>query len=184
MEKSIVCDTGTLLSIFLIGKHVKGFLRKFNSKYIATVSSSTLEELKEFAKHDDLLGNIAKKILKKRLEAITVKDSEIAAIKKEIGVSGKRRITDVDLKCFILAKKKDLAFFTDDFSVLIHLSSFFPHKEIFHGIALCADILSELLSKEQVYEYIFSKFIPDRFPKITEKRLADLEKIVTDILFD
>jgi len=183
MEKNIVCDTGTLLSIFLIGEQVNGFLKGFNSKYGIVISSSTLGELREFAKHDDLLGNIAKKILKNRFEVVHIKDDEIANIKKRMGVSGKRRITDVDLKCFILAKKKNLAFFTDDFSVLIHLSSFFSNENIFHGIALCTDILSELLTKDKVHDYIFNNFIPNRFPKITEKRLADLEKIVGEILF-
>jgi rRNA-processing protein FCF1 len=121
MEKCVVCDTGTLLSIFLIGTEIKGFLSEFKSKYKLIISSSTLKELKEFAKHNDLLGKIAKRILIEKIEVVSIKGSEITNIKKKIGVSGKRRITDADLESFILAKNKNLAFFTDDFYIIIHL---------------------------------------------------------------
>lgn len=182
MEKSIVCDTGTLLSFFWFGIHVEGFLKKFKSEFRVVITSGVHDELREFGKYGDTLGIIAKKILKENFEIVRVEDNKIISIKKELGVSGKQRITDNDLKCFTLAREKKTVFFTDDFSVLIHLSSFFPNEKIFHGIALAAKILSELIGKEESYNLIFNKFIPKRWEKITEKRLVDLEKIVSEVL--
>ena len=47
---------------------------------------------------------------------------------------------------------------------------------------LCTDILSKVVGKEESYNIIFNKFIPTRWKRITEKRLADLEKIVSEVL--
>jgi len=182
MGKLIVCDTGTLLSIFLISKQLKGFLKLFKKDFKIIIPEEVNNELKEFQKHKDFLGNIAKEILKEKLEITKVKDNKLLILKDKISVSGKQRITDTDLKCFILSNEKKIPLFTDDFSVLIHLSSFFSDKDIFHGIALCTHILSRLLTKEEIYDYIFNQFIPVRFPKMTEKRLTDIKKIISGVI--
>lgn len=180
MAKRIVCDTGVLISLYLLEKQIRGLLKNIKSKYKIIIPLGVKNELEEFAKYKDKLGKAAKKVLNNNMDISKIDNKKINNLKKQIRVSGKQRITDTDLECFILARDNNLAFFTDDFSVLIHLSSFFPEENIFHGILLYAEILEKIKGKEEAYNFIFEKFIPLRWDNITERRLVDLEKIVSE----
>lgn len=177
MEKHLVCDTGTLLSLRIVKKDFH-FINL--SKFDFIISTPVENELKNFAQHDDLLGDCAKEILKANL--VVKKEEGVEELKSYLGVSGRQRITDADLSAFLIAQKEKLPLFTDDFSMLIHLSSFFPGEKIFHGVALIAQLLSERLNKDEIYDYIFNRFIPKRWNKITEQRIVDIETILSEIL--
>ncbi len=177
MDQYLICDTGTLLSLRIVAKDFPVIsLNRF--RFI--ISPQVESELKEFSKHKDLLGTSAEEILQ---ENIIIKKAEgIEELKRMLGVSGRQRITDADLSIFLLAKKERRPLFTDDFSVLIHISPFFPEENIFHGLALIARLLAMRLTTDEIYDYIFNKFIPKRWSKITEQRLVDIETIVDEAL--
>ncbi len=177
MENGLACDTGTLLSLQIVADDFHFVdLSRFNF----ITSTRAEQELKDFAQHNDVLGRSAQKVLQGNLTIR--KEQGLQELKKVLGVSGRQRITETDLSVFLIAQKGRLPFFTDDFPVLIHLSSFFPEENIFHGIALIARILSEKLSTADIYQYIFNKFIPKRWPTMTEQRMVDIDTILGEEL--
>ncbi len=177
MDQYLVCDTGTLLSLRIVARDFPFINLK---RFYFVISHLVEAELKRFSEHHDLLGKYAEEILQ---ENIIIKKVEgIEELKRMLGVSGRQRITEADLSMFLLAKKERRPLFTDDFSVLIHIPPFFPEEDVFHGLALVAHILSLRLTAAEIYDYIFNKFIPKRWSKITEQRLVDIETIIDDAL--
>ncbi len=177
MDQYLICDTGTLLSLRMVARDFPVINLK---RFCFIISPQVESELKEFSKHKDLLGKYAEEILRENI--IIKKVVGIAELKPLLGVSGRQRITDADLSMFLLAKKERRPLFTDDFSVLIHIPPFFPEENIFHGLALIAHLLSLRLTTDEIYDYIFNKFIPQRWSRITEQRLVDIETIIDEAL--
>ncbi len=177
MDQYVICDTGTLLSLQIVAKDFPFInLKKFHF----VISPLVEEELKQFSQHQDLLGKYAQEILQRNI--IIKKVEGVEELKIILGVSGRQRITEADLSMFLLAKKEQRPLFTDDFSVLIHISPFFPDENIFHGVALIAHLLSLRLTAAEIRHYIFNQFIPQRWSKITEQRLVDIETIIDEAL--
>src|SRR3989338_7519943 len=179
MDQHLICDTGTLLSLQIVAQNFP-FL---NLKRFRFVISPQVEiELKQFSQHQDVLGKCAQEILQLQGNIIIKPVEGIEELKTILGVSGRQRITEADLSMYLLAKKERRPLFTDDFSVLIHLSAFFPEENIFHGVALIAHLLSLRLTAAEIHHYIFKQFIPQRWSKITEQRLVDIETIINEAL--
>ena len=177
MDQYLICDTGTLLSLWMVANDFS-FLKV--KKFHFLISPLIQAELRQFSKHQDVLGKYAEEILRGK---VIVKEVEgIEELKTVLGVSGRRRITEADLSMFLLAKNEQRPLFTDDFSVLIHLPSFFREENVFHGLALVTHLLSSRLTTAEIYNYIFNRFIPQRWNKITEQRLVDIETIINDVL--
>ncbi|KXA89114.1 hypothetical protein AKJ66_02775 [candidate division MSBL1 archaeon SCGC-AAA259E22] len=99
-KREVVADTSALLSL-----QSGDLLRQIGERYTLLVTESVVEELQDFARHDDELGDMAREILRKGefLDVRTVRTTE------EIP-----EVESTDNEVYNLALEEELMLMTDD----------------------------------------------------------------------
>jgi hypothetical protein len=136
LGKRFVLDTSALLSL-----ESCDILDIIYDRFIVLATPSVVNELQDFAKHSDKLGDLAKKVLDSR-QKITIKE---IAIEKELGY-----VSKTDKELFNLALQEKATLVSDDTQLLYHVD-----KEIdsgFSTIFLSLLIELEILTRDKALE--------------------------------
>jgi rRNA-processing protein FCF1 len=128
-----VFDTSAFLSLESIE-----LLEKVLKQFSAATTSSVIRELDDFAEHDDLLGNIAKRILKLR-HLFAVEDLPI--------IYKLKYVSTTDEELYNVARAKNIPLVTDDTKLTHHTEG--KISRAFSTLFLRAFVDAELITKQE-----------------------------------
>ncbi len=133
---SFILDTSALLSLESVS-----LLETVLNNFEVITTSSVFQELEDFASYDDVLGNIAKELLKKKAKIV---------IEDPLLLEKLPFVSNTDNELYNLAKYKQASLITDDIKLQRHCSGKITAD--FSTIFFVIFVSSGLFNKTEIIE--------------------------------
>lgn len=138
LEKDFLLDTSAFISLESV-KLLGRVVRFFN----ILTTNAVIEELKEFSKHSDKYGNIAKRVLSYK-NKFSIKTSEI---KEKI-----KYLEKTDNELFNLSRKLKIPLVSDDHKIAHHTKD--KIEVYFSTFFLVVFVISNIISKKEALQML------------------------------